>query len=681
MSRSTTSAGSSASAARSRAASMPHAAATADSVASPRCVELLGPSAHRRDRCGRDEPTRRRRPRSRRPRARPRRGAPSPRACTTAAAASTRSPSGRARRATASAVRRAGATSSTTAPPTVACAPDDRSTIRSPGASGSGGVEVAAARTGRRRRGCAAARPVRPSRRARATVPRRGRDRPGSARSSTSTVSTTAHWSGAHDRRTPFDLGVFDAREVQRDAVSRGDAVELLVLRLDPAHPGAGPAGFDHDFVVAGERAAGQRARHDRARALGREHAIDPEARPAGVARRGRVAQHRVERGAHVVEAAPVDGVDRDDRPADPLLQLEARERERVVVDEATPSSTRPCRACTSSSSRICMCSSVCGIQPSFAATTSTATSTAPTPASMFFTKRTWPGTSTKPTTWPDGKFAEREAEIDGQAARLLLGEAIGIGAGEREHERRLPVVDVTGGRDHSHSASAERSAAARRASSAGSTVRRSHTTRSSSMRATMRAARSRAVTALTDAGSTATPHDGMVEAGQRAAARDRFGVDDLRARNRGRDRFRAHAQRVDRRARHAPERDRRRVARRGTRTRRTADPASVTLSARSARASGCAFSRSIERAPADDDARLRSAEQLVARERDERGAARRCTGARRARRAARRGRSRSQGVVSSSRPEPASTTTESPRPARLASSATETDETNPIMR
>ena len=55
------------------------------------------------------------------------------------------------------------------------------------------------------------------------------------------------------------------------------------------------------------------------------------------------------------------------------------------------------------SSSRIWRCSSLWGIQPSLAATTKSATSTAPTPASMFLMNRTWPGTSTNPTSTPEG--------------------------------------------------------------------------------------------------------------------------------------------------------------------------------------------------------------------------------------------------------------------------------------
>ena len=67
-------------------------------------------------------------------------------------------------------------------------------------------------------------------------------------------------------------------------------------------------------------------------------------------------------------------------------------------------SATSPCR--TSSISRIRRCSSDCGFQPSVAATTNTAASTAPTPASMLRMKRSCPGTSTNDTERPDGSSA-----------------------------------------------------------------------------------------------------------------------------------------------------------------------------------------------------------------------------------------------------------------------------------
>ena len=41
-----------------------------------------------------------------------------------------------------------------------------------------------------------------------------------------------------------------------------------------------------------------------------------------------------------------------------------------------------------------------------------------------------------------------REPEIDGDPALLLLLQAVGIGAGQRAHERALAVIDVAGGAD-----------------------------------------------------------------------------------------------------------------------------------------------------------------------------------------------------------------------------------------
>src|SRR2546423_15676243 len=42
-----------------------------------------------------------------------------------------------------------------------------------------------------------------------------------------------------------------------------------------------------------------------------------------------------------------------------------------------------------------------------------------------------------------------RESEVDGDASPLLLLPAVGIDAGERLHQGRLAVVDVTGGPDY----------------------------------------------------------------------------------------------------------------------------------------------------------------------------------------------------------------------------------------
>ena len=49
------------------------------------------------------------------------------------------------------------------------------------------------------------------------------------------------------------------------------------------------------------------------------------------------------------------------------------------------------------------------------------------------------------------GQRQPGEAKVDGHAARLLLGEAVGVDAGERGDERGLAVVDVAGGADAAH--------------------------------------------------------------------------------------------------------------------------------------------------------------------------------------------------------------------------------------
>ena len=85
------------------------------------------------------------------------------------------------------------------------------------------------------------------------------------------------------------------------------------------------------------------------------------------------------------------------------------------------------------------------------------------------------------------GRVQVGEAEIDGDAARLLFREAIGIGAGERLDKRAFAVIDMTcGGDDEMLLSDIERSKARRptarsapttSASWRGKTVRRSSLT------------------------------------------------------------------------------------------------------------------------------------------------------------------------------------------------------------
>ena len=197
-----------------------------------------------------------------------------------------------------------------------------------------------------------------------------------------------------------------------------------------------------------------ERAGHDRAEALHREDAVDRQPRDAIDGPRagaGCCFDQRV--GESASRPSPVSRRHRHDR---------ARRRETSRRQARAPRAARA-RACprrrgptwsarrdpdrTRSSRQMSKCSRVCGITDSSAATTSTTRSMPPTPASMFLTKRSWPGTSTNAKSTPSIVLVG-EAEVDGDAARLLFLQPIGIGAGQRLHERALAVIDVAGRSD-----------------------------------------------------------------------------------------------------------------------------------------------------------------------------------------------------------------------------------------
>ena len=122
---------------------------------------------------------------------------------------------------------------------------------------------------------------------------------------------------------------------------------------------------------------------------------------------------------------------------------------------------------------------------PSSAATTSSTKSMPVAPASMLCTNFSCPGTSTKPSTDAVRRRQIGKAEIDRDAARFLLLQAIGIDAGQRAHQRGLAVIDMAGGADdHGDSLrAAQLSARLATKASSSSRQRRSSTRARSSMR------------------------------------------------------------------------------------------------------------------------------------------------------------------------------------------------------
>ena len=88
------------------------------------------------------------------------------------------------------------------------------------------------------------------------------------------------------------------------------------------------------------------------------------------------------------------------------------------------------------------------GVGPSSAATTSSAASISPAPTSMLPISRSCPGTSTKSTVDAVGSARCAYPTSIVMPAPPLLGQPVGVDAGERPQERRLAVVDVPGRAD-----------------------------------------------------------------------------------------------------------------------------------------------------------------------------------------------------------------------------------------
>ncbi len=146
--------------------------------------------------------------------------------------------------------------------------------------------------------------------------------------------------SGSDDDVSPGELVVVDATEVQCDPVSRPYRGLLLVERLDASHPHGAALRQHRELVVDADGTPGERAGDHGARALGREHPIDPQTRTTGVDRSRGGLQERVERRAKLVESRSVDCVDTDDGstleegPLDVLDHLELGQLPELVVDQ-----------------------------------------------------------------------------------------------------------------------------------------------------------------------------------------------------------------------------------------------------------------------------------------------------------------------------------------------------------
>ena len=277
-------------------------------------------------------------------------------------------------------------------------------------------------------------------------------------------------------------------------------------------------------------------------------------------------------------------------------------------------------------------CSRVWGITPSSAATVIRYRSIPVAPATIVRTKRSWPGTSITDSRRPEGSVRLRVAELDRDPARALLGQPVGVDAGQRPDQRGLAVVDVAGGAERQRrrrsserwrarrrppreprrrSACADRAARVRRGSARSPAGRR----RAARRRSPSGSAGLSATAGPSSSSSGSAPPPTLAVARITSASRA-----DLRRASRRRAARSARSARVEHRQHGDLAPGPCRVA---VQSSVASSAASDSLSIRSARASGCARAAATASCAPDEQAGLGPAEQLVARAADERRAGR----------------------------------------------------------
>src|SRR5438445_545199 len=212
-----------------------------------------------------------------------------------------------------------------------------------------------------------------------------------------------------HTRRGQTEpYGKARHREPSEPGLARQLAQPLYrwLLRREPPLAQPRPLrreGVEHD-AAADRRHGRKRPQHKPVTAAGDERCLEHQARETLFARCDRshldhACQHL---GCAEVHAEPGTGGDRLVRGGDQRTRLRSSRSTTSACTRSSHSGSARSRLVmtgmprrTPSSSTIARCSSVCGMIPSSAATTSRATSMPVAPASMLRTKPSWPGTST----------------------------------------------------------------------------------------------------------------------------------------------------------------------------------------------------------------------------------------------------------------------------------------------
>ena len=283
---------------------------------------------------------------------------------------------------------------------------------------------------------------------------------------------------GASDHVAAAERVLADAvaGEVEGAAVARAAALRDAVLGVQAADADREAGGAGDEVVAEGDAAGEHGAGDDGAGARQREAAVDGEAE-GRAGRLARCARRRRPRGGRAGRPTPAPVAEETatiSAPSRPVpisalaISLRAAARRSGSTRSALVRATRP--RVRPSRSRIARCSRVCGMTPSSAATTSEREVDAAGAGEHVVHEPLVAGHVDEADHAVAGRHVG-EAEVDGDAAGLLLLQPVGVDAGQRPHQAGLAVVDVAGGADDHRAGSGSGASAARRARAAASGV------------------------------------------------------------------------------------------------------------------------------------------------------------------------------------------------------------------
>ena len=264
---------------------------------------------------------------------------------------------------------------------------------------------------------------------------------------------------GSHEGDATAQVVGVDAGEIERDAVPRADALDCGALGLDRPHPGRPAAGRRTQLVAGRDAAARERAGHDPPRPGRGKRPVDPQAGPVTVGCGRRGSAQIVERTSQLVQTGAVDGVGGhhrrvlQERALDVVGDVQPGQLGQLLVDETDLAEHHHAvrdaeqfqdrqvlgrlrlpalRRCHHEQGGVHRPHA--GQHVLHEADVTGHVHEADLPARR--------------------QRAEREAEVDGEPALLLLGQPVRVGAGEGAHQCRLAVVHVPRSADDVHAAS-----------------------------------------------------------------------------------------------------------------------------------------------------------------------------------------------------------------------------------